>query len=108
MALLFGWPMVQGISEAFHTSDGVGLDNRRRMVDEPRFWDSVRNTLLLIVTVIPLQFVLALGMGLLLRTKLRFSRFCFCLWAAPLAVSDLAAGPVWLSIFTDRGYPNPE
>ncbi|MET9671205.1 sugar ABC transporter permease [Streptomyces sp. NPDC006475] len=106
MALLFGWPMIQGISEAFRSPDGAGLDNWRRMVDEPHFWDAVRNTLLLIVTVIPLQFVLALGMGLLLQTKLRFSRFYFYLWAAPLAVSDLAAGLVWLSIFTDRGFLN--
>ena len=26
-------------------------------------------------------------------------------WAIPLALSDLAAGLVWLSIFNDRGYP---
>ena len=27
-------------------------------------------------------------------------------WAIPLGISDLAAGVVWLSIFTDRGYVN--
>jgi multiple sugar transport system permease protein len=106
MLLLFGWPMVKGVTVAFHGPHGVGLDSWRRMVQEPRFWDSVRNTLLLTVIVIPVQFALALGMGLLLQTKLRFSRFYFYLWAVPLAVSDLAAGLVWLSVFTDRGYLN--
>jgi multiple sugar transport system permease protein len=107
MALLFGWPMVKGVSEAFHgPGGGLDLANWRRMVEEPQFWDSVRNTLVLIAVVIPVQFALALGMGLLLRAKLRFSRFYFYVWAIPLAVSDLAAGLVWLSVFTDRGYLN--
>ncbi|MEV0849698.1 sugar ABC transporter permease [Streptomyces sp. NPDC049954] len=106
MLLLFGWPMVKGVGAAFDGPGGVGLDNWRRMVEEPRFWDSVRNTLLLTAIVIPVQFALAIGMGLLLQVKPRFSRFHFYLWAVPLAVSDLAAGLVWLSVFTDRGYLN--
>lgn len=106
MTLLFGWPMVSGVLEAFRGPDGFTLDNWARMESEPRFWESVRNTLLLILVVIPLQFVLAFAMGLLLRAKLRGSGFYFYVWAVPLAISDLAAGLVWLSVFTDRGYLN--
>lgn len=106
MALLFGWPMIAGISEAFKGPDGLSLANFERLLDDPRFWDAARNTLILIAVVVPLQFVLALGMGMLLQAKPRFSKFHFYVWAVPLAVSDLAAGLVWLSIFTDRGYLN--
>jgi multiple sugar transport system permease protein len=106
MLLLFGWPMLNGIGEAFHGPDGIGWENWRRMVQDPDFWPAVRNTILLTVIVIPVQFVLALGMGLLLQSKPRFARFHFYVWAVPLAVSDLAAGLVWLSIFTDHGYLN--
>jgi multiple sugar transport system permease protein len=76
------------------------------MVDDPYFWPAVRNTVLLIVVLIPLQFALALGMALLLRTRPRFQGLYFYIWVIPLAISDLAAGLVWLAIFTDRGYLN--
>ena len=56
--------------------------------------------------VIPIQFVCAVTMAMLLQAKPRFSGFYFYVWAVPLAVSDLAAGLVWLSIFTDLGYLN--
>jgi multiple sugar transport system permease protein len=50
--------------------------------------------------------VLALIMALLLQSGLRGTSFWLYAWAIPLAISDLAAGIVWLSIFTDRGYLN--
>jgi multiple sugar transport system permease protein len=106
MALLFGWPLLSGVVEAFQGPDGFTTANWERMAGEPRFWEAVRNTLLLAAVVIPLQFVLALTMALLLHAKPRFGGFYFYVWAVPLAVSDLAAGLVWLSIFTDLGYLN--
>lgn len=108
MALLFAYPLLQGIITAF-TDDTTGQptgDNVARMVGDPKFWPAVRNTFLLIVVIIPLQFVFALSMALLLQAKPRFSAVYFYFWAIPLAVSDLAAGLVWLSIFADRGYLN--
>ncbi|OYO10705.1 ABC transporter permease [Enemella evansiae] len=106
MLLLFAYPMVMGIVAAFTGSGGFTMDHWQRMVSDAKFWPAVRNTLLLIVVVIPLQFVFALTMALLLQARPKFSGFYFYLWAVPLAVSDLAAGLVWLSIFADRGYLN--
>ncbi|MGH3646115.1 MAG: carbohydrate ABC transporter permease [Micromonosporaceae bacterium] len=108
MLVLFGWPLISGVLQAFGYGSGLGFTNTywQRMADDPHFWESVRNTLLLIVVLLPLQFGFALTMALLLRTRLRFSGVYFYLWAVPLAISDLAAGLVWLSIFTDNGYLN--
>ncbi|ADD39892.1 carbohydrate ABC transporter permease [Stackebrandtia nassauensis] len=106
MAALMGWPTISGLIQAFKTGDGFGFDNFARMAADPFFWPAVRNTLLLIVILIPVQFALALGMALLLRAKPKLSGLYFYIWAIPLAVSDLAAGLVWLSIFTDHGYLN--
>lgn len=106
MTLLFGWPLIQGILQAFRNEDGFTLDFVRRMVNDPYFWPAVRNTLLLIVVLIPIQFVFAVVMALLLRANPRGKGAYFYMWAIPLAVSDLAAGLVWLAIFTDRGYLN--
>ena len=54
----------------------------------------------------PAQVVLALVMSLLLMAGLRGAGLFLYAWAIPLGISDLAAGLVWLSIFTDRGYLN--
>ena len=101
MALLLGWPTVQGILQAFGTGHGLV-----QMVQDPYFWPAVRNTLGLIVVLIPLQFVFAVGMALLLRSSPRLHKVQFFVWAIPLALSDLAAGLVWLAILDDRGYLN--
>ncbi|MGH3712118.1 MAG: carbohydrate ABC transporter permease [Micromonosporaceae bacterium] len=108
MLVLFGWPLISGVLQAFGYGSVGGLSTRywQRLSDDPHFWESVRNTLLLIVVLLPLQFGFALTMALLLRTKMKGSGVYFYLWAVPLAVSDLAAGLVWLSIFTDNGYLN--
>lgn len=106
MTALFLWPLLAGIAQAFSGPDGPTTGYARRMLDDPYFWEATRNTALLIVVLIPLQFALALTMALLLRQRPRLAGLHFYLWVVPLAISDLAAGLVWLSIFTDRGYLN--
>lgn len=106
MTLLLGWPVVAGALQAFRGEDGFTGEFVGRMVDDPYFWPAVRNTLLLIIVLIPVQFVLAISMALLLRANPRLKNLYFYLWAIPLALSDLAAGLVWLAVLTDRGYLN--
>jgi multiple sugar transport system permease protein len=106
MAALFLWPLIVGVTSAFTGPDGPSTVYFRRMLDDPYFWQATRNTALLIVVLLPLQFALALTMALLLRQRPRLAGLHFYIWVVPLAISDLAAGLVWLSIFTDRGYLN--
>jgi multiple sugar transport system permease protein len=109
MLALFAWPLAQGLATAAHnpsTGTGYGLDGFERMIQEPHFWPAVRNTVLMIAVVLPIQFALAIAMALLLRERPRLSGLYFYLWAVPLAISDLAAGLVWLAIFADQGYLN--
>jgi len=106
MALLLGWPVIQGVLQAFKDENGFTVDFVTRMVQDPYFWPAVRNTVLLIVVMIPVQFAFAIGMALMLRANPRLHKVHFFVWAIPLALSDLAAGLVWLAIFNDRGYLN--
>ncbi|MCP2324532.1 multiple sugar transport system permease protein [Hamadaea flava] len=106
LTALFAWPLVAGIGQALTGPGGFTLANVRRMLDDPYFWPAARNTALLIVVLIPLQFALAIAMALLLRARPRFAGVYFYIWVIPLAISDLAAGLVWLAVFTDRGYLN--
>jgi multiple sugar transport system permease protein len=107
LAVFFLVPLVQTIVLSFDAGDGgASLGNYRRMVDDLNFQGAVGNTFLLVLTVIPIQVALALTMGLMLQ-KLSVGRdLVLWVWTIPLAVSDLAAGLVWLAILQDSGYLN--
>lgn len=107
LAVFFVWPMIQALLLSVQDDTGAfTTQHLERMVNDPGFRPAVRNTLLLTVIIVPLQVILALAMALLLQTGLRGSSFFLFAWAIPLAISDLAAGIVWLAVFTDRGYLN--
>ncbi|PXY20246.1 ABC transporter permease [Prauserella flavalba] len=106
MLALFGWPLVQGVLSAFTDDGGFTFAHWERLFGDPYFLRALRNTLLLIVIVVPVQVVLAVGMALLMQARPRFASGHFYLWCVPLAISELAAGLVWLSIFDNRGYLN--
>lgn len=106
LALFFVWPMVKSFQLAFQ-DDGVWtVQPFRTMVDDVEFGNALRFTLLLIVFIIPIQFVLALTMALVVNAKLRARGLFLYIFLLPLAISDLAAGIVWSSMFTELGYLN--
>jgi multiple sugar transport system permease protein len=106
IALFLAWPMVESFGLAFRVDGAWTLANFRDMVHEPQFGEAMRFTLLLIVVIVPVQFVLALAMALLVNAQLRGGGIFLYVFLLPLAVSDLAAGIVWSGIFTQQGYLN--
>ncbi len=76
------------------------------LVRDTDFGLSVRNTFVLLAIIIPVEFAVALAMAVLAQSRLRGRGFFLYVWSFPLAISDLAAGLVWLSIFTSHGYLN--
>jgi len=78
----------------------------QKMVNDRFFQSAFWTTLLLMVIIIPLQFILAIVMALVIQTNLRGSSLFLYVFAIPLAASDLAVGIVWFSIFTTNGYLN--
>jgi multiple sugar transport system permease protein len=107
MAAFFLWPMLQALVLAFQDSSGAwSLGPILRMVNDAKFWEAIRNTIGLTLVVVPAQVILALVMSLVLMAGLRGAGLFLYAWAIPLGISDLAAGIVWLAIFTDRGYLN--
>jgi len=78
----------------------------QRMVNDRFFWPALRTTLLLIVLIIPAQFILAIIMALVIQADLKGSGIFLYIFAIALGLSDLAVGIVWYSIFTQFGYLN--
>ncbi len=106
LALFFAWPMVQAFKLAFRDGGVWTIEPFRMMANDANFGDAFRFTLLLVVVIVPLQFVLALAMALLINSKLHGRGLFLAIFILPLAISDLAAGLVWQSILTERGYLN--
>jgi multiple sugar transport system permease protein len=107
LAILVLWPMGRAFLLAFQNSAGSWTSaNLHTMATDYQFRPSMRNTLLLMVVIIPIEFTVALSMALIVHSGIRGRQFFLYVWTIPLAISDLAAGLVWLSIFTPNGYLN--
>jgi len=107
LAVFFAAPMVQAFALAFEGPDGgFGLSNVERMFGDSSFRSALLTTLALVVLVIPIQFALAMSMALVINAKLKGQGMWLYVYALPLGISELAAGIVWVSIFTQSGWLN--
>ncbi len=77
-----------------------------KMINDRFFWPSVRTTILLMIMIIPCQFVLATIMALVIQARLKFNSVFLYIFSIPLGVSDLAVGILFFSIFTQSGLLN--
>jgi len=106
LGAIFVVPLVQTILLSFNGGAGGIFANYQRMMGDLNFGVSLRNTFLLVVTVVPLQMALAIGMGLMLQKLTHGRELVLWIWTIPLGVSDLAAGLVWFAILQNTGYFN--
>jgi multiple sugar transport system permease protein len=106
LGLFFAWPMVQAFELAFRIDGKWTVAPFRTMANDVNFDHALRFTLLLVVVIVPIQFVLALVMALIVNAKVRGRGLFLAIFILPLAISDLAAGLVWQAILTERGYLN--
>ncbi len=77
-----------------------------KMIDDRFFGPALRTTLLLMVLIIPAQFVLAMVMALIIHARVRFSSGFLYVFSLPIGMSDLAVGILFFSIFTGNGLLN--
>ena len=103
---LFVAPLVQTILLSFHDGDSLSLANYQRMATDLNFIPALRNTFALVIVIIPVQLALAIAMGLMVQKLTHGRELVMWIWTIPLAVSDLAAGLVWLAILQNSGYLN--
>ncbi|MDQ4077868.1 MAG: sugar ABC transporter permease, partial [Chloroflexota bacterium] len=77
-----------------------------RMVSDRFFMPALTTTLLLMVLIIPVQFILAIVMALIVQARLKGNSLFLYVFTIPLGVSELAVGILWFSIFTRTGFLN--
>lgn len=86
----------------FGSPEFVGLENYIQIFQDPRFYDSLKNTLLFIVGYLPIVVVLSLGVALLLNSKVKGVNIFRGLFFLPVITSWVAVSMIW------KGLLNPE
>ncbi|MCX4849587.1 carbohydrate ABC transporter permease [Streptomyces sp. NBC_00893] len=111
--LFFAYPLGASLLQSFTTEDAgatrwVGLDQYRRMIDDPAFLESLFNTGVILVVQVPVMIGLALVLAVLLNQSwLRFRGTWRAVYFLP-AVTTLVAYAVVFQVLlkTDGGLVN--
>jgi len=108
LGVFVAWPMIQAFLLGITSPETGRLTSEyiRRMTSDLYFVPAVRDTIVITAIAIPLQIALGLAMALLVHSRFAGHSIFLYLYAVPIGISDLAAGLIWLSIFTERGYLN--
>ena len=97
------WGLVLSVSQAHATifpTAFVGLDNYRVMLLDPEFQQALVTFVVFALFIVPLTFVLALGLALLVNSVRKMRGFFRSVFFLPTAVSYVAASIIWrLSLF---------
>ncbi|MFC5832821.1 carbohydrate ABC transporter permease [Nonomuraea insulae] len=88
------------------TPEWTGLDNYRRMLDDPGFWNSAEVTALYTVASVIPSIVLGLAIAVPLSKPGRYNAFLRALVMIPAAMPLVATSLTWSAIFADRGLAN--
>ena len=84
----------------FRVTKGVldfnGLENFAYLMRAEKFWKAMRNTVTFAVVKLGLDVVLALGIALLLDSKIWFRKFMRTVYFSPVVVPVVACSLIWL------------
>jgi ABC-type sugar transport system permease subunit len=85
----------------------IGLKNFVRIINDPLFYVSLRNTLYFLLLHVPLQIVVALLFAMLLHSKMRGKGFFRALYFFPVVVSGVVVTILWQQLYSyDYGVLN--
>lgn len=84
----------------------VGWTNFRRLWGDPVFWQTVRNTWLYLVGVVPPLVFLSLALAILVNRPLRAIAWFRGAFYTPVVISLVIAGIAWKALFASQGLLN--
>ena len=82
----------------------VGLDNYRRLLDDPLMWTALRNTAVILAVQVPLMLALATGLAVALNSTLLRGRPVFRLGFFLPMVTGLVAYGIVFSVLLNKDY----
>ena len=106
-AVWFVLPFVQSFGLSFYdfnyakpaNNHFVGLDNYKALFQDAYFYKALKNTLMLIVVVVPIQTIFSLGIALCLNMKFKGRGICRTIFYMPNVISSIAVATVFMYLF---------
>ncbi|MBW4440767.1 MAG: sugar ABC transporter permease [Plectolyngbya sp. WJT66-NPBG17] len=84
----------------------IGWENFQRLSKDPVFWQTLRNTILYLVCVVPILAIAPLALAILVNQKLRGIRWFRVAYYTPVIISMVVAGIAWKWLYSDNGLLN--
>lgn len=84
----------------------IGVDNFVRLFENDTFWKSLFNTVLFAIVVVPVQSAIALGLAILINTKMRGVNFFRTVYFLPVVTSMVVVSMLWLFMYQQDGLIN--
>ena len=79
----------------FGASTFVGLDNYLQMLQDPEFWQSLKNTFFYAGIQVPITIILALFFAVLMNTKIKAVGLYRTIFFLPMIAAPAAVAMVW-------------
>jgi multiple sugar transport system permease protein len=108
LLVFIGLPMVLALTMGFFNVNGfgaftfVGLDNYKKMLIDPTFWQCLKVTATYVVVIVPALYVTGLGLALLVQRTNRFNTVMRAMFFAPQMVSLVVIAVVWQLMNQDK------
>jgi len=114
LSLAVFWPALQAFYLSFTRYEldltqpplWIGLQNFQRLSRDPVFWQTLGNTILYLVGVVPVLVILPLGLAILVNQKLRGIRWFRVAFYTPVVISMVVAGIAWKWLYAQNGFLN--
>jgi multiple sugar transport system permease protein len=85
---------------------GFTLDNFGLVLQDPSFWPAVRNTTIIVIFSVALEFFIALGLAFLINAKFPGASAFLFVAMIPMALPAVAVGAIWQTGLTAHGWIN--
>ncbi|MCX7596072.1 MAG: sugar ABC transporter permease [Fischerella sp.] len=114
LVLTVFWPALQAFYLSFtryeydltQTPQWIGFDNFWRLRTDPVFWQTLANTLLYLVGVVPILVIVPLALAILVNQKLRGIHWFRAAYYTPVVISMVVAGIAWRWLYAENGLLN--
>lgn len=114
LGLTVFWPALQAFYLSFtrfeyditQAPEWVGLANFKRLWTDRVFWQTLANTLLYLLCVVPILVVVPLVLAILVNQKLRGIHWFRVSFYTPVVISMVVAGLAWKWLYAENGLFN--
>lgn len=112
LSFFFFWPIINTLRLSFFeynmmtAPEFIGISNFQNLLQDSKFWNALKNTILYSMMVIPSLVILPLGLAVLIDTNLKFINIFKVGYYFPRILSMVVVGTIWKFMYQSDGLIN--